>query len=366
MIASPTRSWCNKQTFEQRTPPMSNAKYLLCSLLLGVLLAGCAIPINPALPAATVAPAQVAAATPADTDTPSPMPPTPTVQPSVTPALTPAPSPTEVPPTEEPSPTAIPSPTATATPDVPTLIVTSKVANVRAGPGTNYPVIGQVKLGESYALTGRNPASDWWEFRFRDRTGWVSGPLVKTNRTADAIQVAQNVPPSPTPAPTQPPPTAVPTPLAALAQAAEPAAAPAPTAALAATAACPDWFRPPLPGGGVLIIENHHVWEGGYALVEVIGTSGQQRVNSKNGDEPGRLALQLPAGRHTILVEFPILGKRIFDADIEEGRLYVAPVVKPESRWVGGGSEFSIPRQIGTDKPGAEVYPLQPPAGCTW
>ncbi len=51
--------------------------------------------------------------------------------------------------------------------------------NVRAGPGTNYAIIGTAAPGERFAITGKSPgAGDWWQISSAGRTGWVYGPLV--------------------------------------------------------------------------------------------------------------------------------------------------------------------------------------------
>jgi hypothetical protein len=86
-------------------------------------------------------------------------------------------------------------------------------ANVRTGPGTNYPVIGQVSPGQTYEVTGRNQASDWWQFNYQGQTAWVSGQFVQPNTAARNAAVPSNIPaPPPTqrpqPQPTSPPPTA--------------------------------------------------------------------------------------------------------------------------------------------------------------
>jgi uncharacterized protein YgiM (DUF1202 family) len=83
-------------------------------------------------------------------------------------------------------------------------------ANVRSGPGTNYPIMGEVRPGQTYEVTGKNPAGDWWQFNFQGRTGWVFGQFVQPNAAARSVPVASNIPtppPTPRPQPTAPPPT---------------------------------------------------------------------------------------------------------------------------------------------------------------
>ena len=56
--------------------------------------------------------------------------------------------------------------------------VARDAVNVRAGPGTNYAVIGQVTRGQQFTATGRNQAGDWLRFDLDGQTGWVYAPLM--------------------------------------------------------------------------------------------------------------------------------------------------------------------------------------------
>ena len=137
----------------------------------------------------------------------------PTATPQNPPTATPPPSPVLPPP--EP-PTAVP---ATATPEPATFTVTSATVNIRSGPGTNYSRIAQVRQGQTFEITGKNPAGDWWQFDYSGKKAWVIGRLVTANATG-SVPVAADIPappptarPQPTakPAPTKPAPTAAPT-----------------------------------------------------------------------------------------------------------------------------------------------------------
>ena len=76
------------------------------------------------------------------------------------------------------------TPQATATPVVaptPYVEVQSDTLNVRLGPGTDYPVLGQVVLGDRFTLVGRNEAGDWLVVCCVDeQAGWVTARLVST------------------------------------------------------------------------------------------------------------------------------------------------------------------------------------------
>jgi len=115
-------------------------------------------------------------------------------------------------PTPPPPPTVTPAPTEpppTATP-VPPVVMTDEKVNVRSGPGTAYPVIGQAQPGQKYPVTGKNPQGDWWQINFNGQSGWIIDRLVSKEGQIDSVQVVASIPPAPTPKPK--PPTATPIP----------------------------------------------------------------------------------------------------------------------------------------------------------
>jgi hypothetical protein len=175
------------------------------------LLAGCAAGPSQA---PTETPAPVKTLRPTFTITPAePTAVPPTATPEIPPTETPEPdTPTpEVPPTETPEPT----------PEAATLRVTSNVANVRSGPGTGFGRIGQVNQGQTFEVTGKNSAGDWYEFDLDGKTAWIYSQMVSVDG-ADLVAVADNVPALPTARPTARPAAAQPT-----AQPAAPQPAPA-------------------------------------------------------------------------------------------------------------------------------------------
>jgi hypothetical protein len=130
---------------------------------------------------------------------------TPTVELTATPTLTP---------TVVAQPTAIPSPTPAPLPQVTVNESSTSAINVRAGPGTNYPVVGQLQPGQTAAVTGRNQDTSWWQISLTgagtaETPGWVYGELVTLTGDSAAIAVAA-APPPPTPAPQPTPPPAPP------------------------------------------------------------------------------------------------------------------------------------------------------------
>lgn len=290
-------------------------------------------------PPLTTAPSSVAMTTSSATDTLA----APTDTPALSTATATVPAPTDTPllATDKPAPSATPTanPTATttptATPAAPAFVVSNAVANVRAGPGTDYPVIGQVRQGEAFAITGRNASGSWWEFAFGQRTGWISASLVESNEQAGIVQVSANIPPAPTatatlrPQPTNPP---------------------------VAAASCPAWFQHPQPGMGVLVIENHDTGTVP-ARVEQIGTPNEWSLSQKFDDVPGRLTVQLTPGRHMFKVEFPTTGTVMITIEVEAGKAYVSPIV--QLRAVYG--PYGIAGYEGRE---GVIYLLQPPPGC--
>ena len=116
-----------------------------------------------------------------------------------TPTATPTPAPTDTP-----TPTATSTPTPTATSTSPTVSI-NRTMNVRAGPGTNYAVIGQATAGSEYTISGKNPAGGWWQIIYGGQYGWVYAPLV-TATNPELVQVAPAIPtPAATPVPTATP-----------------------------------------------------------------------------------------------------------------------------------------------------------------
>ena len=88
------------------------------------------------------------------------------------------------------------TPTPSSTPAPIELTVTSDTLNVRSGPGTNYPKIGELRKGNTSRITGENAKGDWWQIAFSGQTGWVFGELVTVKGKLEDVPV---VPAPPTP-----------------------------------------------------------------------------------------------------------------------------------------------------------------------
>ncbi len=118
-------------------------------------------------------------------------------------------------PTATPTPEFTPTPTATATPEFATAKASTN-ANVRSGPSTEYPRVGQLATGKSYKVTGQNDDGTWWQIEVDGKPAWVTADLVTVTGNAEGVAVVE----------VAPPPTAVP--VAAAPAAPPPAAGPAP------------------------------------------------------------------------------------------------------------------------------------------
>jgi uncharacterized protein YraI len=98
------------------------------------------------------------------------------------------------------------------TPEPDPQVTVSSMMNVRAGPGTNYNIIGSANAGQTFRVTGRNPENTWWQIDFNGQPGWLFGDLVTAQNT-QAVAVASNIPAPPPPTATPiPQPTPVPQP----------------------------------------------------------------------------------------------------------------------------------------------------------
>jgi hypothetical protein len=129
----------------------------------------------------------------------------------------PPPTPMPLPPTSTPVPPApTPEPPLpTPTPEPAFVIVQGDKVNVRTGPGTAYPVAGQVDRGMRMEIMAKNLLSDWWQVCcVQGQPVWIVARLVEAQGPVHLVQVADNIPTPPpaTPTPRPAPPTATPPP----------------------------------------------------------------------------------------------------------------------------------------------------------
>ena len=104
--------------------------------------------------------------------------------------LTPAPPP--------PHPRPSPSPPEITGPAVTVLV---EGANLRAGPGTDFPVVGGLYQNESASLLGRNQTGDWLQVQLPESPAWIFAPLVQTTLPIADLPLI-DPPPAPEPSPT--------------------------------------------------------------------------------------------------------------------------------------------------------------------
>ncbi len=96
--------------------------------------------------------------------------------------------------------TAEPSATVPPSPAPPVPGVTTDTLNVRAGPGTNFPVLSTLKQGQAITIVAKSADGHWWQIS----QGWVSSDYVQAGPEAAALPVAnpnQTPVPSATPVP---------------------------------------------------------------------------------------------------------------------------------------------------------------------
>lgn len=176
---------------------MKFLKFIAIAMLLVIGLAGCGSTSTP--DAEPVNPKE------ADLqNSPTAQPATPTHAPTFTPINIPKPTTTNTP-----VPTFTRTSSATPTPKPQAQINQGLTApvNVREGPGTDYPVVGQFEPGQETEVVGRNEDSSWWQVSLVDSKtgkafGWVFGELVTlTNPEGISVVDAPPTPVPPTPEP---------------------------------------------------------------------------------------------------------------------------------------------------------------------
>jgi hypothetical protein len=143
-------------------------------------------------------------------------------------------------------------------------VTTSQIVNVREGPGTLYPVVGQLAPANTYRVTGKNDVGDWWQIDIGDdKKGWVIGQLVNTAGDTNAVAVATDIPEVPAVAEQLMP-----------AQAAPAEAAPAEAAPAEVPASAPVVSAPP-PGGAIPFgygVQAHMVDTSDDMIAQVMGS----------------------------------------------------------------------------------------------
>ena len=106
--------------------------------------------------------------------------------PTPSPVEPPAASPT-LPPAGEPGLTDSPTaPPATVPAGGQVTGTATDILNVRAGPGLNYAVKGQLKVGDTITIVGKSADGIWWQYS----GGWVSTTYIRVSGDAAAVPVS--------------------------------------------------------------------------------------------------------------------------------------------------------------------------------
>ncbi|MEO8396871.1 MAG: SH3 domain-containing protein, partial [Chloroflexota bacterium] len=107
--------------------------------------------------------------------------------------------------------TSVPAPSV----DPPSVTITSDNINLRGGPGTNYPIVGAARLGDSFHVEAQSLSGGqlWYLVTISGaRSAWIFSTLVQLSPANALISPAATIPPSPMPtASAPPPPTLFPT-----------------------------------------------------------------------------------------------------------------------------------------------------------
>lgn len=79
-------------------------------------------------------------------------------------------------------------------------------ANLRAGPGIDYPIVGEITSGTRYPIIGQSARFPWLLLQLPDRQGWVfkdlvvvTGSLAVVPYTEQVLSLSPTAPPDPTP-----------------------------------------------------------------------------------------------------------------------------------------------------------------------
>ncbi len=103
----------------------------------------------------------------------------------------------------------LPIPTPTVEPDLTVIVDTGGArANIRSGPGTNFPIIGKGNNGEAYEVLATSEDNSWWQICCitigadglpfvaaddEDSSGWVADSVVRPAGEAEGISVSRPI-----------------------------------------------------------------------------------------------------------------------------------------------------------------------------
>ncbi len=64
------------------------------------------------------------------------------------------------------------------------------LVEVRQGPGVRYPIVGAAVSGETFVITGKDAAGDWWQVEYDGRAAWVAAAMMTVSNEEDVEIVA--------------------------------------------------------------------------------------------------------------------------------------------------------------------------------
>jgi PKD repeat protein len=76
------------------------------------------------------------------------------------------------------------------------LTITAPSVDVLRGPAANYHVIGRAEAGATYAVTGRNGDSSWWQIDYEGEAGWVPASAASRNEVEAPVASIPLPPPT--------------------------------------------------------------------------------------------------------------------------------------------------------------------------
>ena len=88
--------------------------------------------------------------------------------------------------------------------DVPSALVLAQGVNVRAGPGTDFPIVGAYAQNDRLTLLARNTAADWVEILLPVGSGWVYAPLLQADSPLADLPISARASSAPVPPASQP------------------------------------------------------------------------------------------------------------------------------------------------------------------
>ncbi len=95
-----------------------------------------------------------------------------------------------------PAPTLTPAAPPASADQGPSVVISGEVVNLRAGPGTNFAIVGQAGAGQRFAVLARSASGDWWQVDAGGPAAWVSAGLAQIEGDPAALPVVEQAAPA--------------------------------------------------------------------------------------------------------------------------------------------------------------------------